>query len=247
MKHIYGPLTDEQVDVLDVLQSSNRSCLSLVNGLLEVYRYDSGAAPLVLESFNLWLLLEETVGELQSLAREKELTLTLHAEPEDLLYEPDPHALVYADRMEIKRVLHNLISNAITNTTLLGAVDCRLINPHRTGKTTVAKVSEFRNSTLKTPLRTDGRLLVTIRDSGVGFTNEDLPNLFKRFAAGRGRHPMSLGLGLYNCYQVVQAHNGVLWVESTEGEGSAVNFLLPCTQTVAQDRRIRNERRRSGY
>lgn len=247
MKRIYGPLTDEQTDVLDVLQSSNRSCLSLVNGLLEVYRYDSGAAPLVFESFNLWLLMEETIGELQSLAQEKELTLTLQAEPEDALCAPDSHALVYADRMEIKRVLHNLISNAIINTASLGSVDCRLINPHRLGRKTVSKVSEFRNSTLKTPLRTEGRLLVTIRDSGVGFTNEDLPNLFKRFAAGRGRHPMSLGLGLYNCYQVVQAHNGVLWVESAEGEGSAVNFLLPCTQTVAQDRRIRDDRRRSAF
>ena len=55
---------------------------------------------------------------------------------------------------------------------------------------------------------------------------------------------MSIGLGLYNCYQVVQAHNGSLWVETSEGEGSAVCLLLPVDARVASDRRKRVDRRK---
>lgn len=247
LKRTYGPLNDEQHEVLDIMQSSNQSCLSLVNGLLEVYRYDAGTVSLLLESFDLVQLMTETLNELQSLAREKTLTLTLQTDlhPDTSNTEPSaPAGTVYADRLEIKRMLHNLVSNAISNTPPHGAIACRITNTSPNGEPIVSKVSGFQSSTLKQPINLQDRLLVMVQDSGVGFSNEDLPNLFKQFAASRGRNPMSIGLGLYNCYQVVQAHNGVLWVESTEGEGSVVSFILPQSPKTAQDRRVYHDRRK---
>lgn len=245
LRRTYGPLSEEQAEVLDILQSSNGACLSLVNGLLEVYRYDSGTVPLLLERFNIWSLLDETVNELQVLAQDKNLLLTLDASPDALTDAMSATAFVYADRMEIKRILHNLISNAIINTAPHGAIRCQLTDCFALGNPSVFKRGEFRYSTLKVPLKTENRLLVTIQDSGVGFPKEELPNLFQRFAASRIRNPMSIGLGLYNCYQVILAHSGLLWVDTTEGEGSAVSFLLPCTSSTAQERRIRYDRRTS--
>jgi signal transduction histidine kinase len=246
-KGTYGPLTAEQEEVLGILHSSNRSCLDLVNGLLEVYRYDSGEVSLVFETFNLLGLLQETVGELQSLAQDKAITLEV-ASPlsseQNASNDDNDDALVYADRLEIKRVLHNLVSNAIINTPVHGTIRCTITDAAHHGSDTVYKVGSLQYTTLKHPVKLSDRLLVTVQDSGIGFSHEDLPYLFKQFAASKGRNPMSIGLGLYNCHQVVQAHNGALWVESTEGEGSLVSFVLPTNKQTAQDRRVYRDRRK---
>jgi signal transduction histidine kinase len=178
---------------------------------------------------------------LQNLALEKSIALKINND----FGEQDGDAIVYADRLEIKRVLHNLVSNAITNTPPHGSISCRITDEAYFGNNTVYKVGTLQYTTLKYPVKLSERLLVVIQDSGVGFSNEDLPVLFKQFAASRGRNPMSIGLGLYNCHQVVQAHNGALWVETTEGEGSMVCFVLAKNQQKAQDRRVFYDRRRS--
>ena len=237
----YGPLNEEQQEVLDVLQSSNQSCLSLVNGMLEVYRYNAGGVVLVQETFSLARLLEETIQEVQSLALEKSILLEVTMDVAD----DGEASLIFADRLEIKRVLHNVVSNAITNTPNRGKITCRLTDAERYGNDTVYKVSSFQSTTLKAPIRLDDRLMVVVQDSGLGFSSEDFPMLFKQFAASKGRNPMSIGLGLFNSYQVVVAHNGILWVESTEGEGSTVSFVLPKNKDAAQDRRVHADRRKT--
>lgn len=239
LSETYGPLSEEQAEILAILKASNRSCLSLVNGLLEVYRYDSGEVSLVLEPINITNLMSHVIGELNSLAQERSISLTLKC---DIKSAED--AVVYADSLEIKRVLHNLISNAITNTPVHGKIECRITDATCYGHETVYKVSSFQHTTLKYPVKLVDKVLITIQDSGVGFSNDDLSHLFKQFAASKGRNPMSIGLGLYNCYQVLQAHHNALWLESTEGEGSAVSFTLARNKQAAQDRRVYRDRRK---
>lgn len=235
----YGPLSEEQREILDAMRSANGSCLGLVNGLLHAYRYASGEVTLSRTEVDISVLAQEVVSELQPLSREKDIELTL-----DNTFKDKP-ATLYADRLELKRVLHNLVSNAITNTPRRGNIRLYLADEHTHGSETVYKVGSLQHTTLKSPLVLIGRILVSVQDSGIGFSSEDLPRLFKQFAAGQGRHPMSIGLGLFNCNQVVEAHNGSLWVETTEGEGSAVNFLLPRTPEIASDRRkIASDRRK---
>lgn len=235
----YGPLNEEQNEILEILQASNRSCLSLVNGLLEVYRYDSGEVSLMLEPVNMLSLLNNTVDELASLAQEKLIQLQIKCEIKEA-----EQAVVFADPLEIKRVLHNLISNAITNTPVHGKIECRITDAACYGSETVYKVSSLQHTTLKHPVKLTEKVLITIQDSGVGFNNNDLSHLFKQFAASKGRNPMSIGLGLYNCHQVLQAHHNALWVESTEGEGSAISFTLAKNKQTAQDRRVYRDRRK---
>ena len=237
-KKTYGPLTDTQEDVLEGLITSNDSCLSLVNGILQVYRYESGQMTLMTEHVAIDVLIDEVLAELKPLADEKNIEIMAQHNLSE------GRSGVHADRLEVKRVLHNLISNAITNTTRGGKITCRTADASGWGQDAIYKVSQFQYTTLKSPLSLEGRILVSIEDTGIGFSPEDIPNLFKQFAVGKGRNPMSIGLGLYNCYQVVQAHNGSLWVETSEGEGSAVCFLLPVDARVASDRRKRVDRRK---
>jgi signal transduction histidine kinase len=235
---LYGPLSDPQQEVIHLMQSSNDSVLRLVNGILEVYRYDSGQINLVFDQIDAKALLDETIRELQPLYLEKMITLTV----ESKLHNPQ-QAIARIDRLEIKRVFTNLLSNAIANTPKHGQIRCLLADSDALNTSHLYRLTDLKRTSLDRPVKLSGRLLLSIQDSGIGFMTEDLPQLFRRFAANRGRNPMSIGLGLYNCYQVIQAHGGVLWVETTEGEGAAVCFVLPLTAEIAQERRKYGGRR----
>ncbi|MFN8479780.1 MAG: ATP-binding protein, partial [Kouleothrix sp.] len=69
-------------------------------------------------------------------------------------------------------------------------------------------------------------------DTGVGIPKEEQGKIFQRFyrahnrASSKGNH---LGLGLTICQQIVVGHNGRIWVESEEGQGSCFSFALPLT------------------
>jgi len=69
-------------------------------------------------------------------------------------------------------------------------------------------------------------MTVWVRDQGPGITVEEQAKIFRRFhRASTGTQGM--GLGLYLCQRLVEAHGGRLWVESAPGEGSTFRFTLP--------------------
>jgi two-component system phosphate regulon sensor histidine kinase PhoR len=112
-----------------------------------------------------------------------------------------PLASVDEGRME--QVLVNLIHNAIKFTPPGGRIDV------------TAKV--------------DGDMLVvSVSDTGVGISADDLPRVFERFyKADRARGGGGTGLGLAIAKHVVEAHGGNIWVESVEGRGATFSFSIP--------------------
>ena len=69
-----------------------------------------------------------------------------------------------------------------------------------------------------------------MQDTGIGINEEDIPRLFSRFEqldSGMTRKTGSTGLGLSICKEIIEKHNGKLWVESKFGVGSVFNFVLP--------------------
>ncbi len=74
----------------------------------------------------------------------------------------------------------------------------------------------------------DGVLVVAVTDRGKGIPAKELPFVFNRFyRAEKTRNLEGLGIGLFLSRQIVEAHQGRTWVESTEGEGSTFYFSLP--------------------
>jgi len=76
----------------------------------------------------------------------------------------------------------------------------------------------------------DGAAVLSVRDEGIGIAPEHHPHIFERFVrAVSVRHYGGLGLGLYICRRIVEAHGGSIRVESQPGKGATFTLELPCS------------------
>lgn len=108
----------------------------------------------------------------------------------------------YGDQLEIQRVVQNLLDNAV-----------RVSEPNLPIEIEVALLGV-------------DNIIVSVHDKGPGITPYEKEKLFHRFIQGRNRRG-KVGLGLYLCRQIIQAHGGTINVESKLGEGSTFWFTLP--------------------
>ena len=218
LKESYGPLTLEQREVLELIRSTNTSSLEMIGTLLEVYRYDSGNVALFETEFDFVELMAESINQIKSLGTDKKIELNIKASQNIIP--------IKADKRDIKRVLHNLVSNAIYHGIYRGFVNCtvQVINDNIIYKPS-RKTECY--TTLEQPLELSKSILVSIEDNGVGIAREDVPHLFKRFALSKGRKPSGSGLGLYYSHQVITMHKGHIWAESSEKGGTAFKLTLP--------------------
>ena len=120
----------------------------------------------------------------------------------NLVFDMPENTEIKADRAELKRVITNLCGNAVNYT-------------NKGGEITVFTKSQ------------SGDLIFSVADNGNGIPEEDIPNLFTRFSQGTSRkRSTGTGLGLYLSRQIIEAHNGKIWVESKVNKGSEFSFLL---------------------
>ncbi len=110
---------------------------------------------------------------------------------------------VLGDKQKITQILINLLQNSAKFTS-------------HEGKVTVSAKSD------------EEFLEISVQDTGSGIGTEHLPHLFERFyKVDRSRRDGGSGLGLAIVKHIVQAHGGVVYVDSIEGEGSNFHFTLP--------------------
>ena len=111
--------------------------------------------------------------------------------------------LVRGDRARLTRVLHNLIGNAV-------------------------KYSP-RGTPIDVDVQTqEQRVVITVRDQGVGIPAEELPRIFTRFfRASTARGVKGTGIGLAGSRAIVEQHHGHITVESAVGQGTTVTVCLP--------------------
>jgi two-component system phosphate regulon sensor histidine kinase PhoR len=108
-----------------------------------------------------------------------------------------------ADFARLEQVLVNLIHNSL-----------RFTQPGGQVRLTAALV--------------EAEMQVTVRDTGVGISAEDLPRVFERFyKSDRSRSKGGTGLGLSIARHLVELHGGRIWAESQAGEGSRFTFTIP--------------------
>ncbi|HUG52027.1 MAG TPA: GAF domain-containing protein [Vicinamibacteria bacterium] len=127
---------------------------------------------------------------------------------------PEDPVPCWADRDRVAEVLDNLISNAVKYSPAGGAVHLEV-------------------------RREDERVVVSIRDQGLGIAEGDLDRLFRPFSRVRNLRTADIegsGLGLYICDRIVRAHGGRLRVETAPEKGSVFSFTVPLFGAAAQTR-----------
>lgn len=178
----------------------------LVAELLELSRIESGRVPLQLLPTNVADLVLVPIERLRAQAERDEVELRL-----DL-----PSALppVLADALRIQQVVTNLLHNAVKFTPPGGHVTVYAAIQHQ--EEAGANDADM--------------LTISITDTGIGISANDLPRIFERFYKSdraRTRGQGGTGLGLAIARHLVEAHNGRIWVKSKEGKGSTFYFSLP--------------------
>lgn len=197
-------ISPEMKQAIAVMIRSNQNLMQMVNTLLEVYRFEAGKKTLNLEKCELKQIAEEVVSELIPLAEEKNLTIKLDTHKLDQL--EDHNGIVIGDQLELRRVLNNLIGNAIKFTDT-GGIDIRI----------------FETSP---PISEKSEVIVEVADTGYGIAPEDQVRIFERFRQGRNKRAGS-GLGLHLSHRIIEAHGGKITVNSELGQGSTFIVRLP--------------------
>lgn len=189
-----GEITEKQTNLFNAMKKSSEDMLGLVNALLEVYRYEAGKTYLCKTKFDILKLTNECFKELMPLAQKSNISLNIK--------NSDDEIFVNADKNEIRRVITNLVGNAINHSQNSSKI---LVNIAKNNKD----------------------LSVDVIDDGVGLSNEDCSKLFNRFSQGTNqKRSSSTGLGLYLSRQIVEAHGGRIYVESELNKGSKFSFEI---------------------
>jgi two-component system, sensor histidine kinase and response regulator len=182
---------------IGIIVRSNHDLLKMVRDLVEVYTYDAGCKELNRRPVDIRSIIEEVFQELGPLAQDKQLALKLIVRDASLDHE------ILVDRLEMKRVLINLIGNSLKFTEVGGIT-----------------------LTLQGSSPTSPWLQMTLQDTGIGISQEDQTQLFERFRRGRHKRSNS-GLGLYLSRQIIEGHQGKVELQSIVNQGTTFTITLP--------------------
>jgi two-component system OmpR family sensor kinase len=186
-------------------RSAEESRHALERALAETQRLSQMAAELLtLARLDAESAHEEAPIDLATLAREAVDTVSTLAEAkhQSLRFEAAPHVMVRANSREMRRMLLNLLDNAIKFTPTGGVIETAVV-------------------------RDNGHALLAVRDSGPGIAAKELDRIFDPFYTGLGVTGGGSGLGLALCREIVRLHNGSIEARNRPGGGCEVEARLP--------------------
>jgi two-component system phosphate regulon sensor histidine kinase PhoR len=190
-----GPINDTQQEFLQRIQTSVQNITILVNDLLNLGKIEAGL-DIRKESVFVDQLLNYVVENLAARLQSKGLGLKLELQ---LPFEP-----IFANTVQIRQLLDNLLDNAIKYTPKSGVV-------------TVSGGMD------------NHQLILHVSDTGAGIPSAELPFIFDKFfrASNVSGEESGTGLGLAIVKSIVENHQGRIWVDSTLGKGTTFTVVLP--------------------
>ncbi|MBT3702920.1 MAG: response regulator [Alphaproteobacteria bacterium] len=204
-------LEAEQRKMLGTIRSSAFSLLQIINDILDFSKIEAGKLDLELLPISIRDVVEGVAETLLPEIQKKQLRLRLYVDP-------DIPARISADQVRLRQILFNLMGNAI-----------KFTNTHA-GKT--GEVVFGVHATPPTGSEAT-RVTFSIKDSGIGMTEEGVSGLFKPFAQAEGsttRRFGGTGLGLSICKNLTDIMGGEIVVESEYGKGSTFNVSIPFSE-----------------
>jgi signal transduction histidine kinase/ActR/RegA family two-component response regulator len=199
---LHSPLDSQQRRHAELIGSSGRLLLALINDILDVSRIEAGQMQLASAPFSVRPAAEGVVALMRERAVSKGLALRLDVSPHD-------DALIEGDVIRIQQILFNLVGNAVKFTDR-GVVQV--------------------NVTLEPAAGRDVTLRMEVSDTGIGIPESAMPTLFDRFTQADSttmRRYGGSGLGLAITREIVQMMGGSIATTSTPGLGSRFTVTIP--------------------
>ena len=227
LDEIPGPLNARQRRLLELNLQGSQRLAGMIGKLLELSRLEAEGAVYDFERHDLGEVVRAAVESFEALARERRLRLALQVDG------GAAQVPVRCDRDRIVQVVENLLENAIKFSPEGGEIVVRVapvIETVAAGGDGDAGAAEAAAG--GSPARR-GRAVVEVVDKGPGVPEEDRKRIFERFvqldapASGNGVGRRGVGLGLAICREIVQAHDGEVWVEGNRPTGSRFSFWIP--------------------
>ena len=213
-------LDDYQSEWTYGADAAARGMHDLINDILDVSKAEAKMLTLYYDWFHIRSIIEDVFETLASKANEKRLELCYFLEKHVPSY-------VKGDAGRIRQVLLNLVSNAIKFTQRGEIfVNC-MVKKTLTDDPVDAGEPE------------DIDLLISVQDTGSGFTEDDAKILFRPYSQidnSSTRTNGGTGLGLLLCKQMVELHHGTIFATSTPGQGSTFTFTARFKLPTAHDR-----------
>ena len=190
--------TDIQNRCLSVAYNGGNTLVQMVNNILDLSQSQTNQIELNLTPIAPTQIIQTACQQMMPLAEKSQVCL---------VYSPDEISPLMADTEKLRRVMVNLVSNAIQNTPPGGKISIQ--------------AQAIENQTVQ----------FTVTDTGRGIPTEAFDRIFQKF----GRQPAyqgtevsnGTGLGLPFSRMVIEAHGGRIWVESNLGHGTSFHFTLP--------------------
>ena len=189
----FGSITETQLYTIQTMLRSNQELLFLVNTLLDVYQHRTGNFNLLKNSECIVTTIKEAISEMSFLIENH--IITFNTPHEELLME--------FDKIEIKRVLKNLLNNAFAYTKKDGQIEINL-------------------------QKQDNMVIIEVKDNGKGIEPENIEKIFDSyFSTSKKMRKVGTGLGLFLTKQIIEKHGGTIKVTSKINKGSTFSFSLP--------------------
>ncbi|MBU3965999.1 MAG: PAS domain-containing sensor histidine kinase [Euryarchaeota archaeon] len=196
--NLHGESDQKQLRYVDNVLTSGKFLLNLINDILDLSKVEAGKIELVIEQMSVTDVINETLALIKETAIKHHVILKKDIE--------EGLTIIFADRMRLKQVLFNLLSNAM-------------------------KFSKPEGGTVTITARREGDMVgFSISDTGIGIKEEDMDKLFNTFEQldpGITQKYGGSGLGLMISKRLVELHGGKIWAESNYGIGTTFYFTLP--------------------
>jgi PAS domain S-box-containing protein len=198
-EELEGPLNPKQQRFMNHIHTDSLHLLELINDILDISKVESGRIQLRRETFDLAVALGEILSSVRPQAAAKSIAIETQL---------SISTAIFADRLRVKQVLFNLLSNALKFTPAGGKI--RIDGALR-----------------------DGFLEISVSDTGIGIPKEQHQAVFDKFyqvgATTKGVRE-GTGLGLAISKALVEEHGGRIWLESQPGKGSRFTFTIAIQQ-----------------
>lgn len=192
-----GPLNQQQEEFVGRIQHSTKNMLELVQNMLQLTEIDLQKMDSNQTDVDVIALLKEITTEFEIQAQQKQQILD---------FQPAvTRAVIHGDVLQLKQVFRNLVGNAIKYTPNGGNINV-----------TAKPAHDF--------------VEIEVQDTGYGIPAKDLPHIFDRFYRVRSGQTAEIegnGLGLAIVKSIVEGHNGEVYVQSKQDQGTVFNINLP--------------------